>query len=147
MSIFDLDPGQACEFSSNPMLGLNSIVRLGAVGIQMYNGTTYIFGGNSSPHTSEFLLKNTNIWQKGPEIPYICSSLVSCGMNFLKRLVTYPSASRYSVQCHAISNTELILISEDCIIKGNSYYKIIQKIFPFGLQKEKKVFAFTTLFY
>ena len=81
-------------------------VRTGAVGIQMPNGI-YMFGGDKSPNTSEFLPNNTNIWQEGPDIPYFYTSLFSL-------------PSRFSAKGHAISKTELILIIEDCTIKGHS---------------------------
>ena len=95
-------------------------VRIGAVGVQMPNGI-YMFGGNKSPNTSEFLQNNSTIWQQGPDIPYLYSSLISFGSNFLKRLTMLPMEFDYKAKGHAISTTELILINEDCIIKGHGY--------------------------
>ena len=95
-------------------------VRIGAVGIQMPNGI-YMFGGNKSPYTSEFLPNGSTVWQQGPEIPYFFSSLLSFGSNFLNRLSMLPFECDYKAKGHAISSTELILINEDCIIKGHSY--------------------------
>ena len=94
--------------------------RIGAVGIQMPNGI-YMFGGNKSPNTSEFLPNNSTTWQQAPDIPYFISSLISFGSNLLTRMSMLPLDCNYKVRGHAISKTELILIHEDCIIKGKSY--------------------------
>ena len=99
---------------------LKTNFRIGAVGVQMPNGI-YMFGGNKSPNTSEFLQNNSTIWQQGPDIPYLYSSLISFGSNFLKRLTMLPMEFDYNAKGHAISKTELILINEDCIIKGHGY--------------------------
>ena len=95
-------------------------VRIGAVGIQMPNGT-YMFGGNESPNTSEFLPNNSTVWEQGPDIPYFISSLSSLSLNFLKKLSMLPLKCNYKVRGHAISKNELILIHEDLITKGHSY--------------------------
>ena len=95
-------------------------VRIGAVGIQMPNGI-YLFGGNKSPNTSEFLPNDSSVWEQGPNIPYFYSSLISFGSNFLRKMSAVHLECNYKVRGHAISKTELILIHEDCIIKGYSY--------------------------
>ena len=89
--------------------------RSGSVGIQMPDGI-YLFGGIQSPYTSHFLPNNTTVWQKGPEIPYINGSLMSFGSNFWKRIAWVIFPCDYKANGHAISETELILIQEDCII-------------------------------
>ena len=89
--------------------------RSGAIGIQMPDGI-YLFGGIQSPYTSHFLPNNTSVWQKGPEIPYINGSLISFGSNFWKRIAWVIFPCDYKANGHAISETELILIQEDCII-------------------------------
>ena len=95
-------------------------VRIGAVGIQMPTGI-YMFGGNKSPNTSEFLPNNSIVWQQGPDIPYLISSLISFGSRFLRRMSVFPLECHHKARGHAISKTELILIHDDCIIKGHSY--------------------------
>ena len=95
-------------------------VRLGAVIIQMPEGI-YVFGGIESPNTSEFLANNAENWRTGPDVPYFASSMTSIGLKYLKRFAKPPSECDYKINGHAISNTELILINEDCIIKGRSY--------------------------
>ena len=81
--------------------------RCGAIGIQMANGI-YVFGGVASPKTSEFLPNNATIWQKGPDIPLFYCSLVSFAIEPFQN----------KAHGHAVSNTELIIIKEDHIIKG-----------------------------
>ena len=76
-------------------------VRIGAVGVQMPNGI-YMFGGNKSPNTSEFLPNGSTVWHQGPEIPYFFSSLLSFGSNFLNRLSMLPFECDYKAKGHAI---------------------------------------------
>ena len=97
--------------------------RNGAVAIQMVDGI-YIFGGHSSPNTSEFLQNNATVWQKGPCVPYTCGSLTSSFLGSLAKFKTLPYHCCYKAKGHAISNTELILIKEDHIIKYNTVTKV-----------------------
>ena len=55
-----------------------------------------------------------------PDIPYVNGSLISFGSNFWKRIAWKVFPCDYKANGHAISETELILIQEDCIIKGHS---------------------------
>ena len=43
-------------------------IRSGSAAVTMAYGV-YIFGGSESPTTSEYLPKNSNVWQAGPTIP------------------------------------------------------------------------------
>ena len=97
--------------------------RNGAVAIQMVDGI-YIFGGHSSPNTSEFLPNNATVWQKGPCVPYTCGSFTSSFLGSLAKFKTLPYHCCYKAKGHAISNTELILIKEDHIIKYNTVTKV-----------------------
>ena len=62
----------------------------------------------------------STVWKKGPDIPYANGSLISFGSNFWKRTAWMVFPCDYKADGHAISETELILIQEDCIIKEHS---------------------------
>ena len=96
-----------------------NLARNGAVAIQMANGT-YIFGGITSPSTSEFLPNNATVWQKGPNIPFFYCSLISLA-SIMKKISIMPHTYEHKANGHAISNVELLLIQEDHIIKVNCY--------------------------
>ena len=81
--------------------------RFGGVFIDMPNGI-YVFGGKTSPNTTEFLPKGSSIWQFGPELRLFEE----------KGRTKHEKSFRFG-NGHKVSDTDIILIKRNHVINFN----------------------------
>ena len=92
------------QWTKHSRLNIN---RFGGVFINMPNGI-YVFGGNISPNTTEFLPKGTDVWQFGPELKLFEEK----GSTYRERTFTYGNG-------HKVSEEDIILIKRNLVINFN----------------------------